>query len=145
MAIFSWTKSKKSRAFLEFQPYSAFNFGGRNRKAKAENFPFRPKVLASGIPLIPSVPILVRRTWDSQNRCWEHSSNLNFRRLQLFLRQKHNSWTQNWNYRKGHFIGPVSINCKCHIRKKGFKGEICRALLKLMNLNFGTRFCEKMW
>ena len=33
MAIFSWTKSKKSRA-LEFRPYSAFNFGGRNRKPK---------------------------------------------------------------------------------------------------------------
>ena len=51
MAIFSWTKSKKSRAFLEFWPYSAYNFGGRNRKPKAENFPFRPKVSASGIPL----------------------------------------------------------------------------------------------
>ena len=39
-------------AFLEFRPYSAFNFGGRNRKPKAENFPFRPKVSASGIPLV---------------------------------------------------------------------------------------------
>ena len=38
-------------AFLEFRPYSAFNFGSRNRKPKAENFPFRPKVSASGIPL----------------------------------------------------------------------------------------------
>ena len=45
---------KKSRAFLEFRPYSAFNFGGRNRKLKAENFPFRPKVSASGIPLLPT-------------------------------------------------------------------------------------------
>ena len=44
-------KSKKSRAFLEFRPYSAFNFGGRNRKPKAENFRFWPKVSASGIPL----------------------------------------------------------------------------------------------
>ena len=42
---------KKSRAFLEFRPYSAFTFGGRNRKPKAENFRFRPKVSASGIPL----------------------------------------------------------------------------------------------
>ena len=40
MAIFSRTKSKKSRAFLEFRPYSAFNFGGRNRKPKAEKFLF---------------------------------------------------------------------------------------------------------
>ena len=31
--MFSWTKSKKSRA-LEFRPYSAFNFGGRNRQPK---------------------------------------------------------------------------------------------------------------
>ena len=51
MAIFSWTKSKKSRAFLEFRPYSAFNFGGRNRRPKAENFPFWPKGRNSGIPL----------------------------------------------------------------------------------------------
>ena len=43
---------KKSRAFLEFRPYSAFTFGGQNRKPKAENFRFRPKVSASGIPLV---------------------------------------------------------------------------------------------
>ena len=45
-------EKKKSRAFLEFRPYSAFNFGGRNRKPEAENFWFRPKVSASGIPLM---------------------------------------------------------------------------------------------
>ena len=28
------------------------NFGSQNRKPKAENFPFRPKVSASGIPLV---------------------------------------------------------------------------------------------
>ena len=39
------------RAFLEFRPYSAFNFGGRNRRPKAENFPFWPKGQNSGIPL----------------------------------------------------------------------------------------------
>ena len=39
-------------AFLEFRPYSAFNFGGRNRRPKAENFQFRPKISASGIPLL---------------------------------------------------------------------------------------------
>ena len=42
---------KKSRAFLEFRPYSAFNFGGRNQRPKAENFPFWPKGRNSGIPL----------------------------------------------------------------------------------------------
>ena len=47
----NWRKSKKSRAFLEFRPYSAFNFGGRNRRPKAENFPFWPKGRNSGIPL----------------------------------------------------------------------------------------------
>ena len=38
-------------AFLEFRPYSAFTFGGRNRKPKVENFPFWPKDRNSGIPL----------------------------------------------------------------------------------------------
>ena len=52
LAIFSWTKSKKSRAFLEFRPYSAFNFGSRNRRPKAENFPFWPKGRNSGILLL---------------------------------------------------------------------------------------------
>ena len=42
---------KKSRAILEFRPYSVFNFGGRNRRPKAENFPFWPKGRNSGIPL----------------------------------------------------------------------------------------------
>ena len=49
---------KKSRAFLEFRPYSAFTFGGRNRKPKAENFRFRPKVSASGIPLYFTIRII---------------------------------------------------------------------------------------
>ena len=33
------------------RPYSAFNFGGQNRRPKAENLRFGPKVSASGIPL----------------------------------------------------------------------------------------------
>ena len=37
---------------FDIRPYSAFNFGGRNRKPKAENFHFWPKVSASGIPLL---------------------------------------------------------------------------------------------
>ena len=51
--FFFWKKPKKrkSRAFLEFRPYSAFNFGGRNRKPKGENFPFWPKDRNSGRPL----------------------------------------------------------------------------------------------
>jgi hypothetical protein len=42
---------------FDFRPYSAFKFGGRNRRPKAENFRFGPKISASGIPLIsfPSV------------------------------------------------------------------------------------------
>ena len=36
---------------LDIRPYSAFNFGGRNRKPKGENFRFRPKISASGMPL----------------------------------------------------------------------------------------------
>ena len=36
---------------FDFRPYSAFKFGGRNRKPNSENFRFRPKVSASGIPL----------------------------------------------------------------------------------------------
>ena len=47
-------KEKKSRAFLEFRPYSAFTFGGRNRKPKGENFPFWPKDRNSGRPLVIS-------------------------------------------------------------------------------------------
>ena len=43
---------QKFGAFLELRPYSAFIFGGRNRKTKAENFPFWPKLSASGIPLL---------------------------------------------------------------------------------------------
>ena len=50
-SIWKTEGKKKSKAFLEFRPYSAFTFGGRNQKPKAENFPFRPKVSASGIPL----------------------------------------------------------------------------------------------
>ena len=68
MAIFSWTKSKKSRAFLEFRPYSAFTFGGRNRKPKAENFRFWPKVSASGIPLVCTVKWSYFRELGKPNR-----------------------------------------------------------------------------
>ena len=45
----------QERAFLEFRlefrPYSAFTFGGRNRRPKGENFPFWPKDRNSGRPL----------------------------------------------------------------------------------------------
>ena len=36
---------------FNFRPYSDFIFGGRNRRPKAENFRFRPKVSAFGRPL----------------------------------------------------------------------------------------------
>ena len=36
---------------FDFRPYSAFKFGGRNRKPNSENFRFRPKISASGRPL----------------------------------------------------------------------------------------------
>ena len=47
---------EKSLTF-DFRPYSAFIFGGRNRKPNSENFRFRPKVSASGIPLLESLQI----------------------------------------------------------------------------------------
>ena len=42
---------QKTLKFI-FRPYSDLNFGGRNRRPKAENFRFRPKISASGILLI---------------------------------------------------------------------------------------------
>ena len=39
---------------FDFRPYSAFIFGSRNRRPNSENFRFRPKISASGIPLIIS-------------------------------------------------------------------------------------------
>ena len=36
---------------FDFRPYSAFIFGSRNRRPNSENFRFRPKISASGIPL----------------------------------------------------------------------------------------------
>ena len=36
---------------FDFRPYSAFIFGGRNRRPNSENFRFRPQISASGIPL----------------------------------------------------------------------------------------------
>ena len=43
-----------SRKILKFDflPYSAFIFGGRNQRPKAENLRFWPKISASGIPLV---------------------------------------------------------------------------------------------
>ena len=43
---------------FDFRPYSAFKFGGRYQRPKAENFRFRPKISASGIPLFKRVKIL---------------------------------------------------------------------------------------
>ena len=37
---------------FDFLPYSAFIFGGRNQRPKAENLRFWPKISASGIPLV---------------------------------------------------------------------------------------------
>ena len=42
---------RKKNVKFDFRPYSAFKFGGRNRRPKAENFRFWPKISASGIPL----------------------------------------------------------------------------------------------
>jgi hypothetical protein len=60
------------RKFLRFdiRPYSAFKFGGRNRRPKAENFRFRPKISASGIPgkMVAATSAMVGRIcplgWD---------------------------------------------------------------------------------
>ena len=41
---------------FDFRPYSAFKFGGRNWRPKAENFRFRLKISASGIPLQKRAP-----------------------------------------------------------------------------------------
>ena len=55
--MFSCTKSNFSALLgkiilkFNFRPYSDFIFGGRNRRPKAENFRFRPKVSAFGRPL----------------------------------------------------------------------------------------------
>ena len=53
---------------FDIRPFSAFTFGGRNRRPKAENFRFRPKILASGIPLIDYVVFLLfenMKSWKS--------------------------------------------------------------------------------
>ena len=36
---------------FDIRPFSAFKFGGRNRRPKAENVRFQPKISASGILL----------------------------------------------------------------------------------------------
>ena len=55
---------RKKNLKFDFRPYSAFKFGGQNRRPNNENFRFRPKISASGIPLFPDKPIVYfNRRW----------------------------------------------------------------------------------
>ena len=50
---------------FDFRPYSAFKFGSRNRKPNSENFRFRPKISASGIPLFCT------HFWEVDHPLWD--------------------------------------------------------------------------